>query len=448
MPATLTRVPDGGFYYRLSRTVKFPAGRFRKRLMLFAPPRLATNVLAVALIATFIQQTLTLLTVNAVPLVAPAALPDLGVPATYVGVFMALLSTGKILIYLGCGNVVCRYGGLRVTQVGLLMLMVAMLLCATGVVWLFVAAAMCAAVGSGVTTPSGSHILARYAPPRYAPLIFSAKQTSVPVGLSLGGLAVPFLVAGFGWQGAFVAIGLVCGALAFALQPVRRELDSDRDPSQRLSGGDVKATFLLAARTPPLRRLAIAMFAFVGLQTAYNTYLVLFLTERVGMTLPEAAGGVFAVAIAVSIPTRLFWGWLASAWLGPRVVITGLAFAMAAAAFLTAAYGPDWSYWQILAVAVLFTSTALGWQGVLLAEVARLSPAGRVAQATGGVLSFSTTGAAALPLLFSAILALTQSYALGFIAIAIPALAVGTMMLWRPLEDPPSPAQGKGPRPA
>ena len=39
---------------------------------------------------------------------------------------------------------------------------------------------MAIGIGSSVSTPASSHLLARYSPPKYAPLIFSVKQTGVP----------------------------------------------------------------------------------------------------------------------------------------------------------------------------------------------------------------------------------------------------------------------------
>ena len=50
---------------------------------------------------------------------------------------------------------------------------------------------------------------------------------------------------------------------------------------------------------------------------------------------------------------------------------------------------------------------------MLLAEVARLSPPGRIGSTTGAVLAFGDAGALVLPLLFSAALSLTGGYAHG-----------------------------------
>ena len=67
--------------------------------------------------------------------------------------------------------------------------------------------------------------------------------------------------------------------------------------------------------------------------------------------------------------------------------------------------------------------------GVLLAETARAAPADMRGGVTGGVLSIGQVGALALPLLFSGLLDLTGSYAMGFVVCALPALLVGVQLL-------------------
>ena len=73
----------------------------------------------------------------------------------------------------------------------------------------------------------------------------------------------------------------------------------------------------------------------------------------------------------------------------------------------------------------------MSWHGVLLAEVARLSPPGRIGSTTGAVLAFGDAGALVLPLLFSAALTLTGGYAPGFLIGGAFALAVGLWGVWR-----------------
>ncbi len=385
----------------------------------------------------FFQQCFTVLSQSVIPLIAPLALPAMDAPAAYLGIFVSIAAVVKTIVNVGCGNFIRRYGGIRISQVSLIFVIIALLCAASGIIWMFIITAICIACGTAAGTPASSHILSRYAPLRYAPLVFSAKQTSVPVTLAIGGLAIPFLALLFGWQGTLVVIAISCLCFGLILQTIRGELDLDRNPAQELSVGDIKSTLILIVSHRGLRRLSIVIFAFVGLQVTYMTYMVLFLTNEMSFTYVEA-GGLYATAMAVAIPTRIFWGYVASNWISPSRLLSLLAVTMAAALVATGFNSPDWESWQVLAVAIVVSSTALGWHGVLLAEIARLAPEGQVGAATGGVLGFSSVGQTIMPLGFSAILATTGNYHLGFMLVAIPPLMVGIMLLVGGIE-------GKGP---
>ncbi|MGY8993618.1 MAG: hypothetical protein ACKVK8_05650, partial [Rhodospirillales bacterium] len=77
------------------------------------------RILIVALVAMFLQQTFATLAKNVIPIVAPAALPDLGLSAAYVGYYISFSAFVQIFIMLSCGNYIRRFGGLRISQVGL-----------------------------------------------------------------------------------------------------------------------------------------------------------------------------------------------------------------------------------------------------------------------------------------------------------------------------------------
>ena len=87
---------------------------------------------------------------------------------------------------------------------------------------------------------------------------------------------------------------------------------------------------------------------------------------------------------------------------------------------------------------MVYAGTAISWHGVLLAEIARLSPVDRIGTLTGGVLLFTSVGIMLYPLVFGAILEATGSYALGFLAAAIPAMYTGLQLLLRRSRRPRS----------
>jgi hypothetical protein len=78
----------------------------------------------------------------------------------------------------------------------------------------------------------------------------------------------------------------------------------------------------------------------------------------------------------------------------------------------------------LLTVAAALGATAIGWNGVYLAEVARLAPAGSAGLATGGCLFFTFVGVVVCPYLFGALQRIYGSYAPCFtVAAGVCALA-------------------------
>jgi fucose permease len=101
---------------------------------------------------------------------------------------------------------------------------------------------------------------------------------------------------------------------------------------------------------------------------------------------------------------------------------------MAAASLAAALFSASWPLAAIFAVAAALGATAIGWNGVYLAEVARLAPAGQAGLATGGCLFFTFVGVVILPFLFGWLQRTTASYAVCFSAAAVVCLVVAIVL--------------------
>ncbi len=384
--------------------------------------------LLLAVAATFLQQTLTYMSHLVVPIAAPELARVFGQPVALAGVHLAMVYGVSSMMMLFAGGFIRKYGAARMSQYALAVTGAGLMLGAVGEMWAFAVGAVMIGTGSAFSTPASSDILARYAPPKHAPLIFSIKQTAVPVGGMLAGILVPFLILGWGWQTMFLTLGAAGLVMAVLFQTVRRTFDANRNPLHVISFHQGYQTLRGVVVPQRFRELLYATFTFCGLQGAFGAFFVTYLVE-IGMTLAEA-GAVFAFAQGTSIVFRIALGWFAGIW-GTRPVLAALGLSMGIIAIVCGFITSAWPVLMITAAAAAYSATAISWHGVILAEVAHLSKPGETATNTGGVLSFATAGQTTYPALFGLLLGLGGSFGLGFILAGPPAFLVGLLLLRR-----------------
>ena len=391
-----------------------------------------------------IQQTMATVAKSAIPVLFPTIALDLGTAAETVLVYAWVLAVVGVLVMAGCGTFIIRYGAIRISQVGGLLMALGLFIVTfsnletwVGILALSLAAILISA-GSTSATPASSEILARYAPSRIAPLIFSIKQTGVPAGIAIAGVLLLPLAVWIGWRAAILAAAGVCLLIAISLQLCRREFDSIRNPIQELAFGDVRETVYFVFRQPALRTLAVAAFVFVGLQAIFTNFTVIYLYEELKYTAVQA-GTVIGLTTLVAIPARIFWGVMASTMISARSLLGVLAAVMAVAMAVMGSFSAVWSQWQVSAICVVIAMTAMSWHGILLSEVARIAPTGSVGRLTGGVLAFGTAGQVASTILFGA-LYFPFGYQAAYLAVACPAAVVAIVML-RPSSNTSSTSQ-------
>lgn len=394
----------------------------------------AATLLWLATAATLIQQAFAAFSRAIVPVIAPDMAAGLGVDPALTGAWVAISALASIPTTLFAGGMVRRYGPLRVSSAATAIMAAGLALGAVtpsnhAVAMLLQAiSSLVIGAASAVSTPASSHLLARLSPPRQAAMVFSIKQTGVPFGLALAGAIGAPLVHAFGWRGALVAAALMNLALAVLLEPMREKFDDDRDADARIGLADVRATVTGTLRHAGLRLMSYTAFIFIGLQITVQSFVVVHLVSRVGYSLAQA-GWVYSVATMVAIPARIIWGWVGGATDPTRLLALfgGLMFAACTGLGLLPPGAP---VWLSLAAAIGASATALAWHGVLLAEVARMSPPGRVGAMTGGVLTFGNAGQMLMPAAFGAMIAAGAGFPLAWVLIAVPALGAG-WMVWR-----------------
>lgn len=388
------------------------------------PERDAWRVLTVTLAI----QAMVSMAVLTVPAMAPAFAERLGAPVSLLGIYVALIYAGAMAGSLMSGQTVRRYGAIRVSQAGLV-------ICSAGLLMVLLPAAPAVALGAvliglgyGPITPASSHLLAVSTPAHRAGLVFSIKQTGVPVGGMLAGLIAPPLAQHGGPAAAIIMVAVLCLLCTIVSQPLRAAHDADRVPGSPLRLGGLLRPLRMVLAQANLRRLAATSFIFSGVQLCLAGYLVTYLHTELGYGL-IAAGLALSVAQVGGVLGRIVWGHVADRYLGATRTLVALSLFMAVSAVATGLLGQGVPFAVVLVFVACFGASATGWNGVYLAAVARLAPPGMAGTATGGALSVTFFGVVLVPAAFGWLSELTGSFGMGYMLIALPILLCGVALL-------------------
>lgn len=346
------------------------------------------------------------------PVMAVAAAPSFGVAAVRVGYFMTALYLAASLSAAAGGGLIARFGAIRTTQLCLILCVCGLLFTLAASPPLAILGALLIGAGYGPVTPASSHLLAPATSAARRPLVFSLKQTSVPVGGALAGLIVPYIIGVEGWRAAVLLVAGAGAATALAAQPFRARCDAHRDRHAALRLEIVPAVRGVLAHGP-LRRLCVMSLAFAAVQLCFGAYFVIFLVERHGVTL-AAAGLAFTAGQITGVVFRVIWGAVAGRTIAARWLLVALGVAMAGACAATLFLSGAWPLGAMAGVAALFGASAVAWNGLFLAEIVRMTSVARTGAATGGALFFTFGGMTLGPALFGVLLGAGVDYGVAF----------------------------------
>ncbi len=379
------------------------------------------------LLLTLVIQAMVAMALLTLPVMAPVVAQTLQVSPALVGLYVSVTYAGAMVATLMGGATVARMGAIRVSQWGLVLCAVGLVLCA--VPWLpaMVLGAVFIGLGYGPITPASSHLLARTTPPAQMSLVFSIKQTGVPLGSMLAGAIVPPLALLIDWQWSMGVVAALCLLCAGVSQGMRAELDSDRQADARIRWGSLIEPIRMVLAHRALFTMAACSFMFSMVQLSLTTYLVTFLHDDLSYGL-VAAGLALSATQLGGIGGRVVWGYVADRWLGARRMLLLLASMMALGALASVFLTTETPHGVVIAILVGFGASAIGWNGVYLAEVARRAPPGMASMATGGTLAFTFLGVVLGPPLFGALSGLFGTYRAGFVGLVLMASISGTVL--------------------
>ena len=394
-----------------------------------------------ALGVTFLMQVASSFLAQTMIVIAPTLTDAAGVPPEQVGHLSSMISLGTLWFLISGHVLLPRWGAVFVLQAGAVLGAAGILVALSGSWTAMLAASLLIGLAYGPAPPAGSDILMRHSPRARRGLIFSIKQAGAPLGSAAASLLLPAVVTIWSWHWALVATAIVSAAPALLVEPWRAEIDRERRPPAAsllselfsIRAAILPARVLLNRR--PLLWLSVAGFSFACVQGCVFSFYVTFLNAGVGLSL-AAAGTAFAVLQGVGMVARVAMGVLADR-LGSgthALILLGLGSCVSSVA--AASLGLDLPWAAVLAISTLIGCLGVSWNGVFLAEIARLAPEGQVSEVTAGAMLVIFVAYVAAPAAFTAAIPLLGGYGACFLAAAVlPLLSVAGLLRVKQMID-------------
>ena len=358
--------------------------------------------------------------------------PQLGLEVQQLGLLGSALFAVGAFSSLMAGRLIRRFGDLQLAGLCMAAVMLAMLCLACDAAgigpsrWALWPAVLFLGLAFGPETPASASVLARVTPPARRPWVFSVRQTGNQIGAMAGSLLLPLLLFRHAaLPFALVAslalcVGLWClrlvGRDGGAVAPLSQSGQGETGSGSSKSAGSGLHELATSA---PLRLLTATMLVYMVTQVCLNLFVMSHAVRHWQLPIALAASLV-ALMQGAGLVGRLLWGWIAQRpGLSTGRLLGALGLLMAASGlplFLWPATPPAWVLGTLLALVGL---SASGWNGVMMAEVARIAGPARAGAVTGAVLLFGYSGLALAPIAFAALGARTGtgfSYAVLLVA--------------------------------
>lgn len=287
-----------------------------------------------------------------------------------------------------------------------------------------IAGIMLMGLAYGVIVPSSSLALAECYSKRMQPLVVSVRQTGVPVGTALVALVAPVVAQHYGWQHMAVVVWVLVAVSAILAMRGLRDFGAKANlPPGRQH---VLSGLRSSLAEPATRRLALVSGAYGINQAALTTYLVSSLVWLHGMSVGQSAG-YLAIATMAGAAARIVFG-ITTARFGRADLHLGLLGVLSGFAWILLLW-PFPSFMRLIAGSVLLGISAMGWNGILLAEIGLAAPNGKTAEAVATGTSFAYLGVLIAPLIYVQLDHAMDSKRAALAGLAVLAVAAGFALL-------------------
>jgi len=377
------------------------------------------SVWPIALATTLLIQIAVSFLSQAMNVLAPSLTQAANVSPEQIGWLAGVVAFGTVWFLMGGTRLLTEIGPIRLLQLGVLLSASGLLLALIGFWPGTLLAALLVGLGYGPAPPAGNQILMNTVPKAHRGLIFSIKQSGAPIGSAFAGIFLPFVANHVGWATALAIAACLAGVTAFLVEPFRLQLDARQshpsiDAFGSLFSSQMLTTPFKAVRgASGLTHLAYTGFAFAVVQGSVFALYVTYLVTTVGTDL-AAAGAAFAAMQLAGAIARIVVGWVADRVRSALMVLAALGIASSITMAVIGYMQLSWGWNVILAISALAGFCAASWNGVLMSEIAKVSPPDYVGQTTSAATFFIFIGYVLGPATFAAIVRFTASYQVAF----------------------------------
>jgi len=360
--------------------------------------------------------------------IAPVLLSQHNWQSNVIGIYISIVYLSAATSGVYATTIIQKLGPIRTSQIALLFSIIGLLLVSNELLFLNILGAMFLGIGYGPITPASSDILVRTTPANRFSLIFSIKQTGVPLGGALAGLLIPNLTNFRNSDFALEIMLAISIAIAVCAQSLRHELDENKSPE---SPWPTFNQFLIPIKYvllhPTLSVLCLCSFVFSIVQLCLSSYLVTYLNISLNWTL-IAAGVGFSLTQICGVVGRIAWSLLADKTGRTIQALIAISTLMGISCLTMLLPRENTNEWVVLLIIGLFGCTAISWNGVYLAFVAQIAKSENTAKATAGCLFFTFLGVVVGPPIFGYLVQVSGNIGMCFALLCLPLFCIGIIL--------------------
>ncbi len=347
---------------------------------------------------------------------------DLTLSNTQIGFIPAALFLGQSLAAIPSGLLVDRLGSKKQLFGTVALLAISFILISFSTN--FFVMLLVIIVGGGAYAamhPTTNRGILYWFPQRSRGTAMGIKQMGITVGSALAALLLLPLAKEFGWRPSlFISclVLLAIGALVAYYYQDASESAIKRAPS--ISRNKFSEDLRVILKNRQVLFLSISAMGLQGAQLCLTTYIILFAFEQLEMTL-ILAGLLLVLAEVGGSIGRVAWGVISDRFFaGNRMIIMFIVTALTGmCALVCALLLPSTPLLIVLITVFVFGFSISGYNGVWMTIIVELVEKEKSGLATGVTITISSWGVLIVPPLFGFIVDHTDSYADGWLFIAI-----------------------------